>query len=63
MSCAQFKPVPREVEDPLSNSSWNLIAEAIRLTAMGKAVDEAVDLRRWADLLEGIGELHARTPR
>jgi hypothetical protein len=49
-----FAPDDDELDE---ECSWASIAEAIRLRALGRPIQEAVDLNRWADLLEGIGAL------
>jgi hypothetical protein len=51
-----FTPDDEELD---AECSWASIAEAIRLRALGRTIEEAVDLNRWADLLDGIGALEA----
>lgn len=63
-----FRLEPRafasEEEEGPSGCSWSVIAQAVRLHALGKSLDEAIDLNRWADLIEGIAALEqAKEPQ
>lgn len=60
MYCLQQQAFAPDDEELSGECSWASIAEAIRVSAFGKTVEEAVDLNRWADLLDGIGALEAR---
>ena len=52
--CIQQQVFAPGDEELSGECSWASIAEAIRLNALGKTAEEAVDLNRWADLLDGI---------
>lgn len=59
MSCVQLRTFASENEEAASDCSWSVIADSIRLHSLGKSVDEAVDLNRWADLIDGIAALES----
>ena len=59
MYCLQQQAFAPGDEELSGECSWASIAEAIRLSALGKTAEEAVDLNCWADLLDGIGALEA----
>ena len=60
MFCVQPRSVASQEEEASPDCSWRAIAHAIRLHALGKSLEEAVDLNGWANLIEGIAELESR---
>ena len=60
MICVEERDLWVEFNDLHGDCSWSVIAEAIRGQAESKPAEAAADLKRWADLLEGLGELTER---
>ena len=60
MFCVQPRTFISEDEEAPADCSWSVIAHAIRLHALGKSLEEAVDLNGWANLIDGIAELESR---
>lgn len=59
MFCVQPRSFASQEEEAAADCSWSAIAHSIRLHALGKSLEEAVDLNGWANLIEGIAELES----
>lgn len=58
MSCIEL---PKPAEPQSADLSWSGIVESIRAHAAAQPPELARELAQWAELVEGIAELQART--
>jgi hypothetical protein len=56
VTCVDFAPADTN-EAEFRPCSWESIASAVRLLALSQPAEEAADLERFAELLDGFAEL------
>ena len=57
--CVQMEVAAAEEDETAGNCSWTTIIVAVRRHAAEYPDEVQTDLNAWADLLEGVAELHA----